>query len=369
MAVYRNRSRKIAERLFLLHDYLYENAGPIAIKTTDMLTYLASKGHKVEIKTVYSDLKTLEKSFDLSIKYDGGQKGYIIYGTYGLPFSSYDLRLIVNSIQAAQFITQKRADRLTEKIMEIADYYTCPSLNRQTYVPNRVRTIDDNLMWNLDIIYKAIAQERKISYKYFRYTNDRDNPKSYVEIDGSNIITANPIGIIWTSNSYLLFSSTRKADRKYSYYSVPIKQMEQIAILENVRIINPDTLKAYSIFKKSLENAPESSSAGARTILKISNVQIPAVIEKFGKTAKIMPLNDKFSTVSLHVYPDPEIYLWTLELGIKILCPRNADRKLRKYFSDLLNNVPTMRPIFDDDFWEEQNKDDETDFPCFNTYQ
>lgn len=350
MAVYRNRSRKIAERLFLLHDYLYENVGPNAVKTTDMLTYLESKGHKVEIKAVYSDLKTLRKCFGLNIEYDGRQKGYIVCKAYKSPFSSYDLCLIVNSIQAAQFITQKKADRLTEKIMDIADYYTHPLLNRQAYVPNRVRTIDDKLMRNLDIIYKAIAQERKISYKYFRYTNDRNNPKSYVEIDGSNIITANPVGIIWTGDSYLLFSSVRKADKKYSHHSVPLKQMEEIAILKDVRAVTPDTLNAYHIFKKSFEDVTELSSAIGRTRLRISNLQISAVMEKLGNATEITPYDDEYSTAALNVYPTPEMYLWALELGIKILYPVNADREFRNYFSDLLNNIPTTRPIFDNDF-------------------
>ena len=226
MTKYGNRSRKIVERLILLYNYLYENASPDnAVKSADMLTYLASKGHKVEIKTLYSDLKTLKKCSGLNFEYDGKQKGYILHNSCGLPFSSYDLRLIVNSIQAAQFITQKKANSLTEEIIDLANYYSRPSRNRQTYVPNRVRTNDDKLMWNLDTIYEAIAQERKISYEYFHYTNDRHNPKRYVEIEGCNNITANPVGIVWTGNSYILFSSIKRSDGKNCYQPVPVKQM------------------------------------------------------------------------------------------------------------------------------------------------
>lgn len=76
MAVYINRSQAIAERLVKLRDYLYANASPThAVKIGDMLTYLANEGHEVEIKTVYSDLKTLEVHFGLDLHYDGGAKG------------------------------------------------------------------------------------------------------------------------------------------------------------------------------------------------------------------------------------------------------------------------------------------------------
>lgn len=74
MAVYINRSQAIAERLVKLRDYLYANASPThAVKIGDMLTYLANEGHEVEIKTVYSDLKTLEVHFGLDLHYDGGK--------------------------------------------------------------------------------------------------------------------------------------------------------------------------------------------------------------------------------------------------------------------------------------------------------
>lgn len=161
MAVYINRSQAIAERLVKLRDYICANASPThAVKIGDMITYLANEGHEVEIKTVYSDLKTLEIHFGLDLHYDGRQRGYLLNNP---PFAPYELREIVNSIQAAKFITQEEADKLTTKIMRLADRYTRPSLNRKVIIRNRVRNINEEAMKNLDIIYDAIAQDKKLA--------------------------------------------------------------------------------------------------------------------------------------------------------------------------------------------------------------
>ena len=164
MSTYVNRAQALAERLVKLRDYLCINATPAhAVKAVDILEYLKSVGHEVKIKTVYRDIETLRNFFRLEIDYDGRQRGYFLRNP---PFEPHELRSIVNSIQAAQFITQQEADSLTQKIMKLADEYTRPSLNRQTYIPNRVRAVNEEAMKGLDTIYEAIAQDKKISFMY-----------------------------------------------------------------------------------------------------------------------------------------------------------------------------------------------------------
>ena len=204
MVVYRNRARDIVERLILLRDYIHTNASPIhAVKASEMLEYLKSKDICIEIKTLYADLDMLGTCFrDVKIRYDGRQKGYLLDEP---PLSSYDLQLIVNSVQAAQFVTQEEADRLTDKLIGLADEYTKKLLDRRTLVANRVRTMNDRLMKDLDTIYQAIAQNKQIRFKYFEYTlTSRGKVKCYHNLNGSKIITASPYAVVWEGERFWL---------------------------------------------------------------------------------------------------------------------------------------------------------------------
>lgn len=345
MAVYINRSQAIAERLVKLRDYLYTNASPThAVKIGDILVYLANEGHEVEIKTVYSDLKTLEVYFGLDLHYDGRQRGYLLNNP---PFAPYELREIVNSIQAAKFITQKEADRLTTKIMGLADRYTRPSLNRKMFVRNRVRNINEEAMKNLDTIYEAITQDRKISYKYFKYKLDRQNQKEYCDNDNSKILTTSPYEVSWDGNQFIVSIATG--------YLV-LEHMEQIKILEDKR-------DGADIAQKRLDSEREEISR-EKTKLKVSNIYYSDIVDRFGNDVTISHLDDEFFIVTINESPSPELYMWTRTFFpcLEIVFPEDEEAKLQNYFSelakgdfvvpyiihDLIKNAPSNFEIFDD---------------------
>lgn len=369
MAVYSNRSREIAERLILLRDYLYTNATPThAVKIGDMMDYLESKRYKVEIKTVYRDIEALRNFFYLDIDYDGRQRGYILKNPQ---FEPYELRMIVNSIQAAQFITQQEADRLTDKIMkELADNYTRPSLNRRTFIPNRVHAVNEDAMKGLDIIYEAIAQDKKISYKYFKYAlNGYNKTKEYQKLDGSIIITASPYKVAWENDKFWVYAILKipkdvwyregleygeeddyddiidfycddmDDTRLYVYelYCLDLSFMEQIKVLTEKREGQYTAQKDRIVFVYS-----------EQTKLKADNTYISDIIDKFGNDVAISPVDDKFFIATINGEPTPELYIWTRRFSppIEIIYPESAETDLRSYFLSLAKDEDVDLQIF-----------------------
>lgn len=324
MAVYLNRSQAIAERLVKLRDYLYANASPThAVKIGDILTYLANEGHEVEIKTVYSDLKTLEIHFGLDLHYDGRQRGYLLNNPL---FAPYELREIVNSVQAAKFITQEEADRLTTKIMGLADRYTRPSLNRKIFIRNRVRNINEEAMKNLDIIYEAIVQDRKISYRYFKHRLNNQKPKEYCDVDSSKILTTSPYEVSWDGNQFIVFG-VRAEPVTTSYWE--LEHMEQIKILEDKRDGEDIAKKCFGIEKEH--------TSREKTKLKVYNLYYSDVIDRFGNDVTISPLDDEFFIATIHESPSPELYMWTRTFFpcFEIVYPEGEETKLQNYFLEL----------------------------------
>ena len=342
MDIYNTRSKEKAERLVKLRDYLYANASPTrAVKMADILTHLENKGHDVTIKTVYSDLKTLEIHFGLNIQYDGKERGYLLLNP---PFEPYELRSIVNSIQAAKFLTQQEADRLTEKIIGLADEDTKLSLKRRTYVPNRVRSINEEAMRGLDTIYEAIANDQKIKYKYFHHSADRNCPKRYVLIDGSSIIKTSPYEVSWNGDSFQIFT-VRKSKEIYKKYVLQLSHMEQIEII-------PDKREGKAVAEKGLSgfgNKGHTSSFYIRTKFLADNIWISDFIDKFGENVVITPLPNGYFTASIDEPLTPELYLWTTKFfspRIEIIFPEDAESKLRQYFADISEGKQTIQPFF-----------------------
>lgn len=371
MGAYYNRSQEKAERLVKLRDYLYANASPThAVKIAEILEYLASERYEVEIKTVYLDIKTLKYFFDVETKYDGRQRGYLLLNP---PFDPYELRSIVNSIQAAQFITQQEADRLTQKVMKLADKYTRPSLNRQTYVPNRVRTINEETMKGLDTVYEAIAQDKKISFKYFEYTlPGQSRPKKYRKLDSSVVITASPYSVIWMHNKFWIYVIAKipkivwfKLGLEYSVeygeyvddngeimYDVDdiefwceemdesgqyVYEFERIDLELMERIeISDEKREGKAIAQKWLDT--ENASIPVETIkLRVYKEYVSDIIAKFGNEVFMSPDGNTSFIATIHEDVTPELYMWTQKFfpPIEIIYPENAEAEMKEYFLSL----------------------------------
>lgn len=355
MALHINRSQTIAERLVKLRDYFYTNASPThAVKMADILTYLANVGHEVEVKTVYSDLKTLEIAFGLDIHYDGRQRGYLLLNP---PFAPYELRSIVNCIQAAKFISQQEADSLTEKVMRLADRDTRRSLNRKTFVKNRVRTTNKDSATGLDIIYEAIAENRKITYKYicFEYSPFGKNdvsPKQYVTVNGSKIITVSPYGVFW-DGSYFSVIVAMGRDRQAL---LALNRMEQIKLSDEKRDIESELVKQlYQSLQNSnveeddfVEYYEDEQLVLDQIELRVANYNLPSLCKKLGrKVVSVTPESDQFSIALVHVSPTPDFYLWATTSfipSIEIISPADASDKLKKYFFHLSQGEEPISP-------------------------
>lgn len=370
MEAYYNRSQEKAERLVKLRDYLYANASPThAVKMAEILAHLESERYKVEVKTVYSDLNTLKYFFDVETKYDGRQRGYLLLNP---PFEPYELRSIVNSIQAAQFITQQEADSLTQKVMKLADKYTRPSLNRQTYIPNRVRTVNEEVMKGLDTIYEAIAQDQKISFKYFEHTlPGQSKAKKYRKLDNSIIITASPYSVTWIHSKFWIYAIVKipkttwyklglKYDSEYGEYvddngevlydiddidfwceemddsGQYVYEIERIDLerMEKIEISN-ENREGKAIAQKWLD--ANSSIPPETTKLRVYKEYVSDIIDKFGNDVFMSPDGDIFFIATIHEEATPELYMWMQKFSppIEIIYPENVEAEMKEYFLSL----------------------------------
>jgi len=372
MAVYRNRAREAAERLIKLRDYLYRNATSThAVKAKDILAFLASERHDVEIKTLYRDIDTLRNFFGLDIEYDGRQRGYILENPQ---FEPYELRMIVNSIQAAQFVTQQEADRLTAKIMnELADKYTRPSLKRKTYIPNRVHAVNEEAMKGLDTIYEAIAQDKQIRFKCFEYTLiGHEKAKKYHTLDNSKIITASPYHVVWANGKFWIYTILKipkdvwyKEGLEYSveygkyidYDGEPLEDGDSIdfwcedmddsglyvyeyqrfdlGLMEQIKI-HTEKREGKSKAQGWMDGSDKNISPEI-TKVRADKTYVAAVIDKFGDSISMIPDGNTSFIATIHEEPTPELYIWTQRFNppIEIIYPENAEADLKAYFLSL----------------------------------
>ena len=101
------RSSGQGVKLLYIRDYLYHHATKEHPQNANAIqSFLAKHGIEASVKTIYNDIVRLRDDFAVPVEYNASKWGYYITKP---EFEPHELRLMVDSIQASKFITQKEA--------------------------------------------------------------------------------------------------------------------------------------------------------------------------------------------------------------------------------------------------------------------
>ena len=314
----------IGIRILLLKEYLQANAGKDRpIKRKDIEAYLTEKGFPVEKKTLYADFAVLDNVFGLHLEYDQHKKGWKLLNP---PFEPYELRLLVDGIQSSKFITREKAREITEKIKTLAGKETKATLNRQAYVADRVRSMNDSVVKDADRIHQAIAEDSQIAFRYFHYTPNRSNPKSYSK-DGSKLIVS-PYALLWNNGNYYLYAYDGK---KFRYYRVdrmesishPLIQKREGKELFKEKDITSQEAKVFDMYGGDTYNV----------CIRFRKELADVAIDQFGKDVLMIPADEEHFTITVPVEVSPTFFAWISTFGrrVKILEPAAVVKKMREF--------------------------------------
>ena len=316
----------IGVRLLLLKEYLQANAGKDrVVMRRDLENYLIEQGFPVEKKTLYADFAVLDDVFGLHLEYDQHKKGWKLRNP---PFEPHELRMLVDGVQSAKFITKEKAREITDKIKRLAGKDTVATLNRQTYVADRVRNQNENVVSEADHIHQAIAEDRQIGFRYFHYTPDKNNPKSYSK-DGKLYIVS-PYALLWNNGNYYLYAYDGK---KFRYFRVD--RMEQIGKPLLQRREANELFKEKDITHQKAKVFDMYGGKEYDVRIRFRRELADAVIDQFGKDVMMLPVDEDHFTITVPVEISPPFFAWIATFGrrVKILEPEPVVEKMREFLN------------------------------------
>lgn len=320
------RSSGQGVKLLYIRDFLYAHATKEHPQNANRIQdFLMSKSIEASTKTIYNDILRLQTDFDVPIVYDAKRWGYYITKPI---FEPYELRLMVDSIQSSKFITQKEANAITQKISGLADVYTKESLNRVAYVADRVRSKNDSVVKDADRIHKAIAQNRKISFHYFHYTPNADNPKKYSKRGDKYIVS--PYALLWDNGNYYLYAYLTE---KNAFRTFRIDRMENISHPLSFERDGEKEFHAEALTAQEYKAFQMYHGEQMKVRVRFSNHLADAVIDQFDKRVILVPEDERHFVATLPVEISPPFFAWiaTFGRGAKILSPEPAIEKMRDF--------------------------------------
>ena len=159
-----NRSRI----LFLARLFSEETDEEHGLTLSDVNGQLEAAGMKpVTRKTLYEDVEQLRES-GLDIQADHRSRSYY-YFQGDREFELPELKLLVDSVQASRFITERKSRQLIKKLESLASRHQARALHRQVLISGRVKSMNESIYYNVDKLHAAINQDSQIQFQYFQW--------------------------------------------------------------------------------------------------------------------------------------------------------------------------------------------------------
>ena len=298
------------------------------ITMDELLAALARCGIAAERKSVYSDIEAL-KSFGMDILLQRGPGGG--YYVASRDFELAELKLLVDAIQCSRFITEKKSNQLIGKIEHLASEPQAHALQRQVYVSERVKTVNERIYYNIDTLHTAISDGVQITFLYFNWALDFSSStriKKQYRKNGA-LYRVSPWAMTWDNENYYLIAYDHQS-AKIKHYRVD--KMEQIECTEQPR-------EGKQLFDDHFDAAAYTRkvfgmfSGEERTVrLKCSNNFVGVILDRFGKDLIFQPADEDHFFINVTVAVSPQFFSWvfSLEGNIRIVEPADVRTAFEK---------------------------------------
>ena len=285
-----------------------------------------------ERKSIYTDFQDMTEKFGVEIiKEQIGRETY--YHVGAREFELAEVKLLIDAIQSSKFITQTKSRELITKIKSFVSEHQAKQLQRQVYINDRVKTMNESVYYNVDDIHTAINQNKKIRFKYFKW----DINKKLVPRHNGDWFIVSPWALTWDDENYYMVAFD-DLDKKIKHYRVD--KMMHISVEEEKRS-GKEVFRNFDMAEYS--KATFGMYQGTKTKVKIrfANYMCGVFIDRFGKDISIRKVDAEHSEINVNVNVSPQFFGWIFSLGkdVKVVGPEEVVEELRAKTEEFLENL------------------------------
>ena len=314
------RSNQKLKIMYLMKILLEETDETHDITLNEIVKKLKLYNVTAERKSLYDDIENLRQfGFDIiGSQYDRTYH----YKIASRDFELVELKLLVDAVQSARFITKKKSDELIKKIESFSSKYEAKKLDRQVNVNGRVKTMNERVYYSVDTIHEALCEEKQIKFQYFSWTVDK---KMELRHDGA-YYSVSPWALCWDDEKYYLVAYDNKED-KIKHFRVD--KMANVSVIDEERLgkaefsqinMSEYTNKLFGMF----DGNPETVT------LLCENQAANVIIDRFGTDVPIIKTDEEHFTVKIKVSVSKLFLGWIMAIpGIKIVAPENTVNMMR----------------------------------------
>ncbi len=323
MAKSQNQKLKLLYLMDILKKYSDEMHG---LTLNEIIDRLRQNNIEAERKSLYDDIEMLNH-YGFTIEKEKKNRTWRYFHT-DRNFSLAETKLLVDTVWASRFLTQKKSRELTKKLAEELSTYDAQSIRRQTFVSDRIKHMNESILYTVDSVHNAIAENRRIDFDYLEW-NDKKMLQLRKNGEKKDI---SPWALLWDNTNYYLVAYDPEKEELRHYR---VDKMKNIRFgttpREGKALFEKKEPEQYSRRRfQMFDGEPEQIT------LTCAKPLLGTLIDHFGTDVGIRSLGDEQYELHVQCALTPVFLGWLLGLGpaVRIVSPPKAvaqtERMLRE---------------------------------------
>lgn len=308
------------------------------MKIKEILFSLTDEDHSLTLSEInqqlqqqfgdeYTAQKNTIKSTIEHLKYSGfpieetiGKRSTINYYHMYRKFNVYELRMLIDAVSSAKFITSAETKQLIEKIKTLTSNHLAKKLQHQISVAPEMKAQNQEVRYHIDKIHTSINERTRLTFQYGNY----NVKKEFVLRHQGKIYSVIPLGLVWNNDYYYLVA---KDDDTAGIKHYRVDRMKKVNVSEIP--FNPPDFSITEHMRQTFNMYPGDAQF---VEVQFDNHLINVVIDRFGKDVLIRKVDDQTFSIRINAAVSEGLIRWLLTWGsdAKVIKPQSLVDKMKE---------------------------------------
>ncbi|PFG06055.1 WYL domain-containing protein [Bacillus sp. es.034] len=218
-------------------------------------------------------------------------------------FELYELRMLMDAVVSAKFISKKETRQLTGKIKQLTSKQQGRKLHNEIQIDSSIKSESPFIRRTIHDIHEAIAERRLITFQYGRY----DVNKQFNLSHEGRLYKVKPYALAWANDFYYLIAYYFEADEIRHY---------RVDRLRNVEVLSETYPYEGFDVSKYVQSTFQMFAGDEEWIkIKFHNNLINVMIDKFGKNVHVQRHGEDHFILSTKARVSTGLVNWIFTFG------------------------------------------------------
>ena len=320
-----------------------------AIQLKEIVEHLQLYGISAERHSIKRDIDDIlailnkEMDFDIDelgieerallgyeVEYDAAQHGYKVSRR---PYDFEELRLLAECVRSSKFISKTQEGHLLAAIENLCSDYQIEELQNEVYLVGRSKTTNKHIMSAMLKVNQAIRQNKKISFRYQKFTIQ--NRTQQVDRRKGATYIINPFKLIINDGYYYVLAWNSQKGKTITF---------RLDRMKNVEILSESREGNLEFSKINMETYTQQHfgmfSGEKKTVsLRFTNNLLDTIVDRFGTGAEVFyrPDDDTHFVVTTQIAISDQFFGWLCGFRkmAKIVSPPEVVNDFQKFLDDI----------------------------------